>query len=122
MCGRIRELHGVDCTFECDTPIGFRDNQTATQLYRIAQEATTNAIKHGKASQITIRLAAQNPHIELSISDDGVGLPSGGKLKRGVGMRAMGYRASQIGGDLTIQASPSGGTEVACCFPPDAVA
>ncbi len=121
MCGRIRELHGVDCRFECAQPIGFRDNQTATQLYRIAQEATTNAVKHGKATRITIRLAAGNPRVELTIRDDGVGLPSGDELKRGVGMQTMGYRANQIGGDLSFNARPGGGTEVACCFPQDAI-
>ncbi|QDV61896.1 Blue-light photoreceptor [Crateriforma conspicua] len=122
MCDRIRELHGVNCRFECDRPVPFRENQTATQLYRIAQEAVTNAVRHGEAANIRVRLGFRDDQWSLRIQDDGVGISKKPNADRGMGLRTMDYRAGQIGGQIQIGPRPDGGTEVACIFPGDAVA
>jgi len=88
----------------------------ALHLYRIAEEAVTNAVKHAGANSITIKLAILAGRPVLEIADDGKGI--GEKLKaEGMGLRNMQYRASVIGGDLTIEARKGGGTCVRCTLP-----
>ena len=64
----------VTCEFYCVTPVLVHDHSKATHLYRIAQEATSNAIRHGKAKHIRISLQAVSDRVRLEISDDGSGL------------------------------------------------
>ena len=88
----------------------------ALHLYRIAEEAVTNAVKHAGANSITIKLAILAGRPVLEIADDGKGI--GEKLKaEGMGLRNMQYRASVIGGELTVEARKSGGTCVRCTLP-----
>jgi signal transduction histidine kinase len=88
----------------------------ALHLYRIAEEAVTNAVKHAGAKSITIGLAIVAGRPVLEIADDGKGI--GQKLKtEGMGLRNMEYRANVIGGDLTIEARKGGGTCVRCALP-----
>jgi len=88
----------------------------ALHLYRIAEEAVTNAVKHAGAKSITIGLAILAGRPVLEIADDGKGI--GQKLKtEGMGLRNMEYRANVIGGDLTIEARKGGGTCVRCTLP-----
>ena len=84
-----RELFKVACRFECDSPVLIHDTATAGHLYRIAQEAVGNAIKHGKAKNILIRLEVGEEGIVLSIKDDGTGLPEMLPKNRGIGLRIM---------------------------------
>jgi PAS domain S-box-containing protein len=113
VCARTR----VDCRMDCPQPVSVSDNAVATHLYRIAQEAVNNAIKHSRAGSILIQLKASHNRVELKISDDGVGitapLPSGG----GMGLHIMNYRAQAIGGALTIEPAPGHGTIVSCSAP-----
>jgi len=114
----VADLFGVECRFECGHPVFIHDDAVANHLYRIAQEAVNNAIKHGRASQIRIELNqltdTGGPGIELSITDDGVGLPKDGGNGSGMGLRIMNYRAKTIGGTLRMQRRPHGGTAVTC--------
>jgi len=88
----------------------------ALHLYRIAEEAVTNAVKHAGANSITIKLAILAGRPVLEIADDGKGI--GEKLKtEGMGLRNMQYRASVIGGELTVEARKGGGTRVRCTLP-----
>jgi signal transduction histidine kinase len=88
----------------------------ALHLYRIAEEAVANAVKHARAKNITIELAVLAGRAVLAISDDGKGI--GEKLKtRGMGLRNMQYRANVIGGELTINGHKGGGTCVRCTLP-----
>ncbi len=121
MCGRMREWYDVDCEFECQTPVLLRDNQSATQLFRIAQEAATNAVKHGKARRIRVRLQLAGDQPQLSVSDNGQGIDRQTDSTTGMGMRIMGYRAGIAGGDLQIHGAPGGGTEVICKLPREAI-
>jgi signal transduction histidine kinase len=105
----------VDCRFECVEPSHVYDNDVATNLYRIAQEAITNALKHGGADTITLRLHVADLAGELTIEDNGSGLPATGELQ-GMGLRTMRYRSEMCGGALKIDSVPGKGTTVCCTF------
>jgi signal transduction histidine kinase len=90
------------------------DPATAGHLYRIAQEAVGNAIKHGKAENILIRLDASEEGTTLSIKDDGAGLPEPLPKDRGMGLRIMAHRSSMIGGVFSARRDETGGTLVTC--------
>jgi signal transduction histidine kinase len=107
----------VKCVFECDKPVLMHDDAAATHLYRITQEAVRNAIRHGKAKRIGINLSEQIGLINLTIEDDGVGLPEGSAPTEGLGIRIMAHRASMIGGSFAIEPAPTGGTIVTCSLP-----
>ncbi len=106
----------VVCRFESDVPSPVYDNDVATNLYRIAQEATANAIKHGKAQNITITLKVNDLNGRLSIEDDGCGLHTDLDATTGMGVRIMRYRAEMCGGKLCLDPLPGGGTAVTCTF------
>jgi DNA-binding CsgD family transcriptional regulator len=80
-----------------------RDHASATHLYRIAQEAINNAVKHGKARQIAVGLAAQSDQASLTVTDDGCGLVAKPEKTSGMGLRIMKYRAGMIGATLEIR-------------------
>jgi signal transduction histidine kinase len=107
----------VACVFEHDSPVLIDDAATATHLYRIAQEAVSNALRHGKAKRIVIALSEQKGRVTLTVEDDGLGLPEGWQAGQGLGTRIMAHRAAMIGGDFEIDLSPTGGTFVRCSYP-----
>ena len=88
-----------------------------THLYRIAQEAVSNAWKHGKASEIRIRLDSGPEGVALRVIDNGRGLQPSEARGKGMGLRIMQYRASMIAGVLLFEANPGGGTMVTCSVP-----
>lgn len=108
------KLFKVDCRFECDLPVLIHEAATAGHLYRIVQEAVRNAIKHGKAKNILIRLEANEENTVLSIKDDGLGLPKPLPKKRGMGLQIMAHRSTMIGGRFTACRDAIGGTLVTC--------
>src|SRR5664280_963975 len=109
------KMFRVDCRFECASSVLVRDQATATHLFRIAQEAVSNALKHGKAEQITIGLGQQDEGpIRLVIEDSGQGFPDPLPSGRGMGLRIMESRAGMIGGTLATGNRPQGGARVAC--------
>jgi len=122
LAARTSELFHVNCTCRVPHPVPPVSHASATHLYRIAQESVTNAVKHGKASQITISLQAKDETGVLRITDNGCGLPEARSDNRGMGLRIMPYRADMIGGKLNIAAAASGGTVVACTFPLESAA
>lgn len=91
--------------------------EVSTHLFRIAQEATTNAIKHARAESIRIALGGAGDELSLTICDDGVGLPEHALRSSGMGLKTMQYRARSIGAKLTITDRESGGTLVSCVLP-----
>jgi signal transduction histidine kinase len=109
------ELFKAVCRFECDSPVLIHDTATAGHLYRIAQEAVGNAIKHGRARNILIRLeVGEAGATVLSIKDDGAGLPEPLPQKRGMGLRIMAHRSAMIGGAFNVRRGETGGTLVTC--------
>jgi signal transduction histidine kinase len=113
----IEHLFRVTCRFESNAPVRIDDHNVATHLYRIAQEAVTNAIKHGEAVTIDIRLDERAGEIILAVTDDGRGFGHTAPDKHGMGLNIMQYRAKQIGAALVIQPHPAGGTSVICSLP-----
>ncbi len=93
------------------------DASAANHLYRIVQEAINNAVRHGRASRITLQLTVDASRVRLSIRDNGRGLPPGGAPGNGLGLRTMHYRAHVVGGDLTVENHPHGGVIVRCAIP-----
>lgn len=105
----------VECVFECDVPVLIHDAAAATHLYRIAQEAVRNALRHAKAKRIGINLSERGDLVKLIVEDDGIGFPESGPTG-GLGLRIMAYRAGVIGAAFAIEPAPTGGTMVTCSF------
>jgi signal transduction histidine kinase len=118
LCETARRVYGIACSFEGDDAALIGNYVKSTHLYRIAQEALNNAIKHGHASEVVVHLTLLEPgSIKLGIVDNGMGFPEVLPRERGIGVRTMHYRANLIGGNLTIERLPEGGTRVACYLP-----
>jgi PAS domain S-box-containing protein len=115
--GEVEDLFAVSCQFECSTPVLIHDDTAATHLYYVAREAVNNAIKHGHARHIVIRLAAIQQQGSLTIQDDGYGIGNTAPGTKGMGLHLMTYRAKMAGGSLEVQRIASGGTLVTCLFP-----
>jgi len=108
----------VDCEFICPEPVNVEAKEIATHLYRIAQEAVNNALKHGKADRLRIELARQNGMLLLEIADNGKGLKA--SAPEGLGFRVMNYRAGVIGAELQIKSKARKGVIVRCLLPENA--
>ncbi len=117
---RRSSLSGTEVRFhaQLEAPL-MVDLKVRNHLYRIAQEAVQNALKHSGAHSIDIHLYVREPSVLLEIVDDGRGVPSEGEGERGtgLGMRTMRFRASAIGGRLSIARRPGGGNSVKCEVP-----
>jgi signal transduction histidine kinase len=118
---RTRGVYRVDCQFECRSPVLIHLHSAANHLYRIAQEAVNNAVKHGKPTRIRIQLKATPARIILGVRDNGVGIRRRTKPGRGMGLHVMQYRADALGGSLLVQRHPEGGTDVVCTVPRQAL-
>jgi len=116
LCQTVSRLHGIRCTFSVDNvtiPVG---PGASTSLFHIAQEAITNAIRHGRADQIQVMLANTHGDIELTISANGKWIEPSEKSD-GLGMAIMHSRARSIGGFLKILFDECGEVEVRCTVP-----
>ena len=103
----------VQCLFECPKPIRVRDDAVALHLYRIAQEAVTNAVKNGNAKKIVIHLARRRQRLVLTVADNGRGFAAK-KASKGMGIHIMKYRAEVIGGALIVKSEEGRGATVTC--------
>jgi signal transduction histidine kinase len=120
LAANTSKLFKITCTFACDSPPLVQDATAATHLYRITQEAINNAIRHGKPKQIVMSLSNWKERVELTIEDDGGGLPDDWQKNRGLGTRIMAHRATMIRGTFSIEPNPTGGTFVKCSMPASA--
>ena len=112
----VTSLFNITCLFHGDTASLVSSSTTATHLFRIAQEAVNNAVKHGHARQVIIALAANHERTVLTIEDDGVGLAPPPDRGKGMGLHIMSYRARMIGASLSVKPRAVGGTIVTCAF------
>jgi signal transduction histidine kinase len=108
---------GVRCRLESDPHARVADSDAAVQVFRIAQEAVSNAIKHGYASEIVVSLQVTNGHTELAVCDDGIGIRETATTAVGCGLQVMRHRARVIGGSLDVQGTDAKGTCVTCTIP-----
>jgi signal transduction histidine kinase len=109
----INEQSGISCVLHGDELIPMHDSTVANQLYRIAQEAVTNSVKHAAASHIDIRLAMDGPKLCLSVVDDGVGFPDNPR-SGGLGLHLMRHAAALSGGTFDIRRNGGKGTIATC--------
>ncbi len=116
----IERLYKIECVFTHDESTGLEcryEPLLATHLYRIVQEAVSNAIQHGKAKRVVITLAVIHDRGLLTIQDDGLGFDPSHKDKPGLGLRSMRYRGRMIGARFKVCRDTDGGTIVSCSFP-----
>jgi signal transduction histidine kinase len=110
------ELYGSPCRFEVTGETHFRNPSVAIHLYRIAQEALNNAIKHAHSRNVVVRLKGGSGEIGISVEDDGKGFDPLSVQTGGMGLRIMRYRAKMINGKLDVRTRHGGGTVVACSY------
>jgi two-component system, NarL family, sensor histidine kinase UhpB len=118
LAARCTDMYNLSCSFD-DTgaQITALDEGLATHIYRIAQETTTNAARHARASAVKIELRTTSRRLYLSITDNGIGLEAGlGNGKPGIGLKIMEYRARTIGGTINFETLKNG-TRVALSCP-----
>jgi signal transduction histidine kinase len=109
------ELFGAPCRFESVGDVNFRNPGVAIHLYRIAQEAINNALKHAASrGGVVVRLTGSPGKITVTVEDDGRGFDPTFVATGGMGLRIMKYRAKMIGGELHVRSRPGGGTVVSC--------
>ena len=111
------KMFGVCCTFVCPTSVPIEESSVAVNLYRIAQEAITNAIKHGIAKNIQVRLIGGKNESRLVIENDGLDFPEVMTKTKGMGLQIMSHRAEILNGTFDICRSDEDRTVVTCMFP-----
>jgi two-component system CheB/CheR fusion protein len=114
LAGNTKKIFNVNCAFRCDPPVLLEDQAVASQLFRIAQEAVSNAIRHGKATEILVQLGDKRGKIVVTVSDNGKGFPKAIPMRKGMGLRMMQSRAGMIGGTLVLDNNSDGGARVIC--------
>jgi PAS domain S-box-containing protein len=113
----IEDIFKMSCRFTCEKSVVVRDNVVATHLYRIAQEAVHNAIRHGQAKVVSIALDRTDNAVTLTVTNDGASFPKELRKGDGMGLDTMAYRARAIGATLDIHGGERGGTVVRCSVP-----
>jgi two-component system CheB/CheR fusion protein len=116
LADRACQNTGIKCHFKCARGVRVPDDTAALHLYRVAQEAVTNAIKHSGAKNLLIHLDRNSEHVCVSVQDDGKGFTLR-KRGKGLGLHMMRYRANALGGELKIERRRTGGMDITCVIP-----
>ena len=116
LAGSMGHTSGVVCSADCGENVFISDFAVATHLYRIAQEAVQNAIKHTNPTQVLIRLVQERDAIHLSVSDNGIRMDEAGARSYEVGLNIIKFRTNMAGGHLQVERNTGGGTTVFCVF------
>ena len=114
LAATAEQLFSIACVVDCEEDVVIADRTVATHLFRLAQEAINNSVKHGKAKRVMIGLKTDQDNLVLSIQDDGTGFRQQAIPSKGLGLRIMNYRAQKIGAAFEIGSAPEGGTLVRC--------
>ncbi|HEY7087581.1 MAG TPA: sensor histidine kinase [Tepidisphaeraceae bacterium] len=133
LAANAESIFNIRCTVSENADCDLRDVTAGVHLYRIAQEAISNAVKHGKAKNIAIHLTqGEGGQIAMTIVDDGAGIKQNGEANgagsdsdaggrsasNGMGLRIMRYRAKMIGATVDVEPRHGGGTSVTCHYRP----
>jgi two-component system, chemotaxis family, CheB/CheR fusion protein len=116
LAARACQNTGVKCHFKAARGVRVPDDTTALHMYRVAQEAVTNAVKHSGAKNVLISLERNKEHICVSVQDDGKGFTTR-KRGKGLGLHMMRYRANALGGELKVERRRTGGMDITCVIP-----
>ena len=114
LAAEATEMHGVPCSFHCKDPVRLADHHRATQLFCIAREGVTNALRHANAPNIRIELESEDHSVTLRVQDNGVGFRKPPIHRNGMGLKIMHYRAQLINAHLSVGRSAPRGTTVTC--------
>jgi PAS domain S-box-containing protein len=115
-----RSVYGIKAVFTNRLhPSMVLDAELANHMYRIAQEAVTNAVKHGRAQAVRLQLSSARRRVRLIVTDDGVGMPADVQSASGLGVRIMRYRARMAHGDMRFERAQPNGTRIVCECPID---
>jgi two-component system sensor histidine kinase UhpB len=117
LCRRVDTQSGVEVRAHIAGDLPQMTPEVELVVYRIAQESLTNVLRHAGARRCEVALRARASVVELTVSDDGVGLPARERLDAGTGVTGMRERALLVGGHLSLRQRPSGGTEVVARIP-----
>lgn len=117
LAGNLSQFYAVRCDYHPGPRLHRQEPAVAAHVYRIAQEAVANAVKHGHPGRIQIGLQQTADRVTLTVTDDGVGIPANHEGTEGMGLHIMDYRARNIGGQLRIERQPAGGTRLTCDWP-----
>ncbi|MBL9214990.1 MAG: response regulator [Opitutaceae bacterium] len=115
LADRTHSLGRVECRLDCPAVVHLSDAAAAVQLYRIAQEAVNNALKHSRARRIVVALVRDAQELRLSVTDNGRGFVE--SRAAGLGLQVMRHRASVIGAELAVESVPGRGTTIRCRLP-----
>jgi PAS domain S-box-containing protein len=123
LCKRSEKMFNINCICDISNTIETDDQTLSLNIYRIAQEAIHNAVKHGRAKKIFVRLAATERHISLIVEDDGIGFDEHFDLTdcSGMGLQLMKHRAGLLGGVLEFVKNEKGYTRVRCLIPKNTI-
>jgi signal transduction histidine kinase len=118
LAARCTDMYNLECTFTIgEQKLPDLEEGAATHVYRVAQEATTNAARYAKATKIAVDLRTVGRKLQLSIADDGIGLSAGLSQGRpGMGLKIMEYRARMLGGTVSFE-EPGRGTRIVLTAP-----
>jgi signal transduction histidine kinase len=117
LAAHASEMFKISCRFDRGGTLPALGANVTRQLYKIAQEAVTNAIRHGKAKSVGISLTNGSARIVMMVHNDGVPFPNLKGPSTGMGLRIMNYRANLIGAALEIKGESPLGTRVICSVP-----
>ncbi len=116
LADRTSQIYGVRCELRCKRRHFLQhDGEVAIHLYRIIQEAVTNAIRHGQATSIVIECRENHGVQTIAITNDGAAFTENGRSE-GMGLHLMRHRARLIGAEIELRQPEGGGFEVRCCF------
>jgi PAS domain S-box-containing protein len=117
LAATTEKMFGIRCAVKCDETVAVDDAEVATHLYRITQEAITNAVKHGRANNIRVELTCRNEKTVLTVENDGRDFPENPESRgAGMGLHIMNHRADIIGASLDIRKAAKDGTILTCSF------
>ena len=117
LAANVEKMFKLPCTVTLKGSVPQLPGNTTVQFYKIAQEAISNAVKHGKASHIRISACRTDDKLTLTIKNDGVPFSLPEEKKKRMGLRIMNYRANTVGATFEIKPNPKGGTLVCCTLP-----
>jgi signal transduction histidine kinase len=117
LAASVEKLFAIVCDFSVKGNPPRLPHNSTVQLYKIAQEAVSNAIKHGKATEVAIGLSCEDDQLIMTIKNDGTPFSPPPDNSTRMGLRIMRYRANTIGAELEIKASGKSGTLATCWLP-----
>jgi two-component system, NarL family, sensor histidine kinase UhpB len=117
LAAKVKKMFGVSCRFSRKGVAPPLPQNVVAHLYKIAQESASNAVKHGRAKEVSISLSQRNSELILSVRNDGLPIPESRKASDRMGLRIMNSRANLIGAALKIKSNGEDGTVVTCTLP-----